>query len=599
MNKNPWIILPACVALLALALAAPLRAELAPEDMLKAAKKNMQDRTWKVEVNVQGEHSMTVSGLIHEQDFDLTVKTEVGQSRQIAIGQKSWMTKDGGKTWKTNPYPDRRFYFLTHAPINYQADEKIPPFEKVDRAGDNIPGTVHVRLINEAPISYEGDRSNDWIKLKDDGSADVIVRSFSPLVFANDYVPANVHYTPADGEKIVPPPGNAAAVPAVSASDAMLAAALKRMEQGLWEVDCKVEFKKKARVRGLLGWEDFDLNMDPKDGNATAVHGIRLNGTNWGSLNEGKTWKIEPPDDVAIYNWVHSPLISKASTPPFEEAGREEHEGETWVKLRLKVEENITDRDELPTYWIALDKSGQPSGVRRYTGYGIRAGEPQNAIKYDISYRPAASDAAIVPPPQELIANAPKPGKAPAKTDEALAPKPARPLAPKVIKLIGGAKLKFSLPNDFTLDAKKKGSGKEDDKTIATFSRKDGVWLTITRGTHGLTPEGLQSYMDKRVAEYTEKLPKDLDGADVFWIRHEIVKDGARSHADIRFVPTLKGSKPPTEPKDWERNPLYTRFWTTSYKGQLLELVFSANLNTDPETKAMMDQAMDSVKLEE
>lgn len=578
---------------------------LEPQEMLHAAKKNMQDRTWKVEVQVVGEHSIKIGGLIHDNDFDLTVKTPMGESRQIVIGEKCWTSADCGKTWQSRPSADRRFYFLTHASINYRADEKIPPFEKIDREGDNIPSTTHIRLINEAPITYEGDRANIWIKTKADGSPDVLLRSFGPLVFANDYVTANVHYTPADEEKIIAPPGNPAAVPAVNAADEMLLAALQRMEQGLWEVDCKVEFKKAARVRGLLGWEDFDLNMDPKDGNASPVHGIRLKGTVFGSLNEGKTWKIEPAEDIALYNWVHSPLISKVSMPPFEEVSREDHDGETWVQLRLKVEENIKDRSELPTYWVALTKDGKAAGVRRYLGLGIRAGDPKNPMKFDISYRPAAADASISAPKRELIVNAKDDGvssdlakksakKANGNNPEAAPKNPTAGVSQRTIRLAGGATLKMEMPAAFVLDKKDKG----DKKTIATFSRKDGVWGSVSRGTHGLTPDHLDTYMESRMKEYSQQLGKDL-GTDLFWIKHEIVKVGDRSWVDLRFVPMLKDAKPPQSLKDVANHPLYTRFLATSYQGQLLEITFTSNLDTTPETKVVLDQIFDSVKFEE
>jgi hypothetical protein len=55
----------------------------------------------------------------------------------------------------------------------------------------------------------------------------------------------------------------------------------------------------------------------------------------------------------------------------------------------------------------------------------------------------------------------------------------------------------------------------------------------------------------------------------------------------------LKGAK------DYRRNPVYRRFLTTSYKGQLLEITFTTNLNTDPALKEEIDHIMDSVHLQE
>jgi len=51
--------------------------------------------------------------------------------------------------------------------------------------------------------------------------------------------------------------------------------------------------------------------------------------------------------------------------------------------------------------------------------------------------------------------------------------------------------------------------------------------------------------------------------------------------------------------KDYSHNPVYTRFLTTSYKGQLLEITFTSNLNTAPKVKEEIDHIMDSVHLDE
>ena len=51
--------------------------------------------------------------------------------------------------------------------------------------------------------------------------------------------------------------------------------------------------------------------------------------------------------------------------------------------------------------------------------------------------------------------------------------------------------------------------------------------------------------------------------------------------------------------KDYRNSPVYTRFLTTSYKGQLLEITFTTNLTTEPELKEEIDHIMDSVRLED
>ena len=154
--------------------------------------------------------------------------------------------------------------------------------------------------------------------------------------------------------------------------------------------------------------------------------------------------------------------------------------------------------------------------------------------------------------------------------------------------LIDG-KLTIDIPPDFSRDP----DDPKKPKTIAAFSGPEGAWGTVLRGTHGLTPEQLDGYLKKRVAEYSKGftwLPKD---SRLQWLKKQIVTIDGRKWADWSFVPVLKGKK------DYSHNPIYTRNLTTSYKGQLLEINFSSNLNTDPKLKEEIDQIIDSVHLEE
>jgi tetratricopeptide (TPR) repeat protein len=156
------------------------------------------------------------------------------------------------------------------------------------------------------------------------------------------------------------------------------------------------------------------------------------------------------------------------------------------------------------------------------------------------------------------------------------------------VSLLDG-KLKIDIPPDFSRDP----DDSKNPKTIARFSGPDGAWGEVLRGTHGLTPDKLAGYLKMRVAEYSKGfkwLPKD---SHLQWLKKEIVTIDGRKWADWRFVPMLKGKK------DYSHNPVYTRFLTSSYKGQLLEINFTSNLNTSPKLKAEIDRIMDSVHLEE
>jgi tetratricopeptide (TPR) repeat protein len=156
------------------------------------------------------------------------------------------------------------------------------------------------------------------------------------------------------------------------------------------------------------------------------------------------------------------------------------------------------------------------------------------------------------------------------------------------VSLLEG-KLKLDIPSGFSRDP----DDPKEPKTVAKFSGPDSAWGTVLRGTHGLTPDKLEGYLKMRVAEYNKSfkwLPKD---SHLQWLNKDIVTIDGRKWADWSFVPVLKGKK------DYSHNPAYTRNLTTSYKGQLLELNFTSNLNTDPEVKKEIDQIMKSVHLEE
>jgi hypothetical protein len=156
------------------------------------------------------------------------------------------------------------------------------------------------------------------------------------------------------------------------------------------------------------------------------------------------------------------------------------------------------------------------------------------------------------------------------------------------VTLLDG-KLELAIPADFSRDP----DDPKEPKTVAKFSGPDSAWGIVLRGTHGLTPDKLDGYLKMRVAEYSKGfnwLPKD---SHLQWLKKDIVTIHGRQWADWRYVPMLKGRR------DYSRSPVYTRFLTTSYRGQLLEISFTSNLNTDPKLKEQIDHIMDSVHLED
>jgi hypothetical protein len=154
------------------------------------------------------------------------------------------------------------------------------------------------------------------------------------------------------------------------------------------------------------------------------------------------------------------------------------------------------------------------------------------------------------------------------------------------VTLLDG-KLKLDTTDAFAL----KKEATSSKQSIADFDAGESdAWGAITRGTHGLQPEGLETYMKKKVAEYTKGfswLPK------LTWLKKEIVTIDGRKWADMRYIAPRKNAKNPRD------GLLYTRILGTSYDGQLLEIIFTSNTDESPALKDKIDKVMESVKLEE
>ena len=175
-----------------------------------------------------------------------------------------------------------------------------------------------------------------------------------------------------------------------------------------------------------------------------------------------------------------------------------------------------------------------------------------------------------------------------ASEESAADSKDNHPSGATTVSLLDG-KLKLDIPSNFSRDS----ADPKNPKSLAKFSGPDGAWGEVLRGTHGLMPDKLEGYLKMRVAEYSKGfkwLPKD---SHLQWLKKEIVTIDGHKWADWSFVPMSKGKK------DYSHNPVYTRNLTTSYKGQLLEITFTSNLNTSPELKKEIDRIMESVHLEE
>jgi len=329
-----------------------------PEAILAAAKKGCGERAWRVEARIVGDKDMKISGIVFGRDFDLTTETLDGAKRQITLGEKSWISDDGGKNWEETGVNDRRFYYLVHTPIKFSGDDKIPPHEKVPTEKGEAENLYHVRFKSPEKIQYQGDRPNWWIVLEN-GKPTAITRYNGPGVLDNDYVTTDASYAAiSDQPPVVAPPGNPHAVAAEPGPENLLMAAMKKMSTGVWSVNGTAAFKKTIKLRGLLSGEDFDLTMEPGVKPDTPMRGIVIKDKGW-VCSDGETWHPGRSDDRFLYNLAHTPIMSGRMEPPFEKIGTEQRGGQTWLHIQLKVAEKNVDPKQLPQYWLALDQQGQ------------------------------------------------------------------------------------------------------------------------------------------------------------------------------------------------------------------------------------------------
>jgi hypothetical protein len=367
-----------------------------PEAVLAAAKKASETRAWRVDARIEGNKQVNISGIFAGNDFDLTIETVDGTKRQITLGDKSWISEDGGKNWKDGDVKDRRFYYLVHTPITFSADQKIPPHEKVPPKKGEAESLLHVRFKAAEQIHYEGDRPNWWIALEG-GKPTIIRRYHGPGVLEgeNDYVTTDANYTEiSDQPPVVAPPGNPHAVAAEPGPENLLMAAMKKMNEGVWEVKGTASFTKSVKIHGLLSGKDFDLTMEPEAGSAIRRL-IVIKDKAWASSDAGESFHPGTPDDRLLYNWTHTPILSGRLEPPFEKVDAKQEQGATWLHIRLKVDEK-TDDSELPQYWLVLDAQGQPRYIGR-ASMPILNSSSNNVIHCNFEYAPAKEK--IAPPP--------------------------------------------------------------------------------------------------------------------------------------------------------------------------------------------------------
>ncbi|HJT44979.1 MAG TPA: hypothetical protein VJ721_01790 [Chthoniobacterales bacterium] len=357
----------------------------------------------------------------------------------------------------------------------------------------------------------------------------------------------------------------------VQAMDAKFAADNLKRSRDFYS---KVHFVAIVNIDFPSGSVDFKYDRYPNGGpervqSGEGVDFARKNGKAWLKSNDwGETGKpVDAQTAKRLNNWVGL-VDSRLNAQP--------------AAIKFLKKESNGDREEL-----VYEESTGKSGSNAQIAFGRYKNAPADEVllsHYSGMMHLGQQDAKVDIKFSHLVSvNI-------VETKEAsVSPSPAENSAAGVSLLDG--KLKIDIPGDWTRDP----DDPKDPKTLAKFSYQGegGAWGAVLRGTHGLTPDKLDGYLKMRVAEYTRGfnwLPKD---SHLEWLKKEIVTIDGRKWADWRYIPMKKGTK------DFRNNPVYTRFLTTSYKGQLLEIDFTSNLNTDPKLKQEIDHIMDSVHLEE
>jgi len=633
-----------------------------PDALLSAAMKKMGTGVWSVNGTVTVKKPIKLHGLLSGEDFDLTMEPGVKPNtpmREIVIKDKAWVCSDG-ETWHAGSADDRLIYNWAHVPI--MIGRQLPPFENVGAEQRNGQTWLHVRLKVPDKKVNPKELPQYWLVLDSQGQAQYIGHTEMPMFSQakNEVLYCSFDYAPAT-EKIAPPPlGPPVDEKAYGFNDieqhkfdwkdkvirievtpkileskqigedtyrAFLKDTATPNHYGIVEFPhdalVKLGFLKKI-VSGAHAWEDLEkmgalgrtegepvsfyvqvIPIGEKPAARAVAVGAKLVREADGSVSY--TWESPSaaPKTAGSSPDTSAQTAAAAAAAPSPASPAAEEPDQDLVNRGIEKAKNgdldgaIADFDraakadpqnDAPYYnraqakRLKKDAAGAIADYTRaielgstnpaaYNNRGNARAENNDqdgaiadytrAIELKPDYARAYYNRAVAKQAKGDATGAKADFKSAEKLDPELASeesaadsKDNRPSGATTVSLLDG-KLKIDLPADFSRDP----DGPKDPKTLVKFSGPDGAWGAVLRGTHGLTPDKLEGYLKMRVAEYSKGFK---------WL-----------------------------PKDYSHNPVYTRNLTTSYKGQLLEINFTSNLNTDPRLKEEIDRIMNSVHLEE
>jgi hypothetical protein len=470
-----------------------------------------------------------------------------GGAERIQSGDGEEYARKDGKTWlKSKDWGE------TGKPVD----------ETTARRLNNWVGVIDDRLNSTTPLKFVGnkDASEQEVVFEEENKGKGAAPRFTFRKYNDEHPPLLSHFSGPmklgahdakvdidfsylisvkinDVTEVKPAPGaadtGASASPAPSVYGPLPKTVIQKKADNSDLIDGGIAKGRKGDLKGALADFDKAIKLDPKDSTAyyNRAYAKRLKKDFKGALADyNRTIELDPNNAEAFYNRANVKAMNLNDVP-----------------------------GAIPDYDRAIELNPQHSHA--YYNRAIAKKLTGDKAGSDADHKRAGEiDPELAPPTQNTVT------------------------------LLDG-KFKIDVPSDFTRDP----DDPKEPKTLAKFSHKGegGAWGDVNRGTHGLTPEELEGYLNKRVAEYTKGfkwMPKD---AHLEWLHKEIVTINGWKWADWSFVPMLKGKK------DWRNNPVYTRNLTTSYKGQLLEVNFTTNLTTDPDLKDEIDKIVASMHLEE
>ncbi len=233
-----------------------------PEELAAQAIRDAESRLRRVDamlVNFDSHERARVAGVISGSDFDLTVKKrDALPLRQIAVGRDFWTSTDGGATWRKQNDVDRSYF----NEVDFGEMDKTRGWprqivmEKVDGgAGSGDDGELALLRRKDAAPVNEINPLNYWVAMKN--GKPVLRRVETMAMEGLAAVYEMIDDMPKEAGKVLPPPGNPAAVPGPGGEELIAQAIAAMKTAGLWKADVTV------RKGDELSWHVHGLIAPP------------------------------------------------------------------------------------------------------------------------------------------------------------------------------------------------------------------------------------------------------------------------------------------------------------------------------------------------